>query len=127
VSVAYVDSSCIVAIALGERAAAAALRRLERFDDLVTSNLLEAEVLSVLDREDVVPDPAIFGAIQWIIPDRPLGAEISRVLKAGYTRGAHCWHLAAALYLAEDPKSLSFLTLDARQAKVADALGFRRL
>jgi hypothetical protein len=52
-------------------------------------------------------------------------AEISRVLDAGYVRGADCWHLAAALYLAEDPAHLSFPALNERQGAVAAALGFR--
>ena len=62
--------------------------------------------------------------MSWIIPDRPLSPEIGRVLTAGYVRGADCWHLATALYLAEDPSELVFLTLDARQKDVALALGF---
>ena len=42
--VAYVDTSVLLAIALGEREGTAARRRLESFDLLVASNLLEAEL-----------------------------------------------------------------------------------
>ena len=66
----------------------------------------------------------ILSAVSWVIADRPLSAEIARVLEAGYVRRADCWHLATGLFLVEDPAGISFLTLDGRQAKVARALGF---
>ena len=37
---AYVDTSCLVAIAFGEKGAASLGRRLEGFDELFSSNLL---------------------------------------------------------------------------------------
>jgi predicted nucleic acid-binding protein len=124
VTVAYVDTSCIVAIAFGERGASALARRLGTFDELVASNLLEAELRAAFARERVAPDASLLAALTWIVPDRPLHAEVARVLGAGYVRGADCWHLASALYLADDPGAIAFLTLDTRQAKVAEALGF---
>lgn len=123
--VAYIDTSCLVAIAFGERGAAALARRLDYYDELVSANLLEAELRSAFVREGVEPDATtLLGAVSWVIPDRFLTAEITRVLESGYVRGADCWHLATALYLAEDPATIAFLTLDARQAEVAKALGF---
>jgi predicted nucleic acid-binding protein len=123
-TVAYVDTSCLVAVAFGERGASAIARRLATFDELVTSNLLEAELRATFERERVVPDAGLLAELAWIVPDRPLHEEITRVLDTGYVRGADCWHLASALYLTTDPGAIAFLTLDARQAKVADALGF---
>ena len=70
-------------------------------------------------------DPVILSAVSWVMPDRPLSAEMGRVFEAGYVRGAGCWHLATGLFLVEDPAEISFLTLDERQAQVARALGFR--
>jgi len=125
-TIAYVDSSCLVAIAFGERGAKALSRRLEGFDELVASNLLEAEVRAAFSREGITPDPELFAALSWIVPDRPLHTEIARVLEAGYVRGADCWHLAAALYLSEDPRAMAFVTLDERQGVVAGLLGFGR-
>ncbi|MGI8844478.1 MAG: PIN domain-containing protein [Gemmatimonadaceae bacterium] len=125
--VAYLDSSCLVAIAFGERGAAALARRLTSFDELVASNLLEAELRASFVRENVDVDSGLLGGLSWIIPDRPLTPEIVRVLEAGYVRGADCWHLATALYLAEDPALLWFLTLDERQERVAHELGFETL
>ena len=122
---AYVDTSCLVAVAFGEPEAAALARRLARFDVLAASDLLEAELRSAFLRESVEPEPELLAAVSWVLPDRPLHAEIERVLAAGYVRGADCWHLATALYLVEDPAAISFLTLDDRQAAVAKALGFR--
>ena len=121
---AYVDTSCLVAIAFGERGATALARRLAAFDELLASNLLEAELRAAFAREGIAEEPDALAAITWISPDRPLRPEIVLVLEAGYMRGADCWHLATALYLAPDPGELTFLTLDVRQRGVAEALGF---
>jgi len=121
---AYVDTSCLVALALGEAGAPAMRRRFRMFDGLVSSNLLEAEYRAAMQREAVDPIDDHLDRITWIDTDRPLSPEIVRVLGAGYASGADCWHLATALYFAEDPSELAFLTLDKRQAAVAKALGF---
>jgi predicted nucleic acid-binding protein len=124
VSVAYVDTSCLVAIAFGERGATALARRLGRFDELVASNLLEAELRAAFLRERVDDADAFLECVSWVAPERPLSAEIARVLSAGYVRSADCWHLATALYVAPQPSELAFVTLDARQRQVAVLLGF---
>ena len=62
--------------------------------------------------------------MEWVHPVRPLSLEIARVLQTGYVRGADCWHLATALYVAHDAANLVFLTLDQRQREIAKALGF---
>lgn len=53
-SVAYIDTSCLVAIAFRARGATALQRRIEQFDDLVASNLLEAELRAGYKREGSV-------------------------------------------------------------------------
>ena len=123
-NVGYVDTSCLVAVAFSERGAAALARRLEGFDRLVSSNLLEAEFRAACAREGVDPDPAQLSVLSWVLPDRSLGDEIGQVLAAGQVRGADCWHLATALYLAGDSSTIFFLTLDKRQRTVAAKLGF---
>jgi predicted nucleic acid-binding protein len=123
-AVAYVDTSCLVAIAFGEPGGAAIGRRLDKFEDLISSNLLEAELRSVFRREKTELDAELFSILSWVVPDRPLSPEIDRVLAAGYVRGADCWHLATAVYVAEDPSAMTFLTLDDRQKAVAASLGF---
>ncbi len=122
--VAYVDTSCLVAIAFGEPNASALARRLERFDELVSSNLLEAELWASFAREEVEPEPQLLSWISWVLPDRPLSQEISRALAVGCLCGADLWHVACALYLIETPGELSFITLDDRQRAVAQELGF---
>ncbi len=49
--VAYVDTSCLVAMAFGERGGTAVARRLAGFEELVAANLLQAELRSVFVRE----------------------------------------------------------------------------
>ena len=62
---------------------------------------------------------------QVLNPGWPLSAEIGLVLSGGNLRGADLWHLATALFAAEDPATVTFLTLDKRQGAVAAKLGLR--
>ena len=124
-SLAYVDTSCLVAIAFDEPGATRLATRLQRFDRLLASNLLEAELRSALRREGVggreIP---MLSWLTWIYPNRPLTAEFARITALGYLKGADLWHLANALFLAPDGKRLAFLTLDKRQRDVGAKLGF---
>ena len=127
-AVAYVDTSWLVAIALGERGAGPLAKRLQRYDRLLASNLTEAELRSALAHEQAAAaaEP-LLSWIGWVLPDRPLSGELRRVAAAGGLRGAAMWHVAHALYLAPEGKGLDFLTLDYRQQEVAAALGFPRV
>jgi hypothetical protein len=122
--VAYVDSSWVLAIVFGERAAERAADLLQEYDALLSSTLLEAEVLAALHREGLSGADLPEAGISWLLPDRPLRPEIERVLAAGYLRGADLWHLASALWAADDPGGTDFLTFDVRQRDVSRALGF---
>ena len=122
---AYVDTSCLIAVAFDEPGARKLAARLRRFDRLFSSNLLEAELRSALVREGAdghIED--LLSWLTWVYPNRPLTPEYARITAAGYLRGADLWHLANALFLAPDPADLSFLTLDGRQGGVARRLGF---
>jgi PIN domain len=125
---AYVDSSWILAIALGEPRAVERRNTLQSFDEVASSELLEAEVRSALTREGEGADHAErhVVAIEWIRPTRRLTPEIDRVLAAGHLRGADLWHLVCALYVSPEPADLAFLTLDREQERVAKILGFPR-
>ena len=122
---AYVDTSLLVAVALGEEEHEMQIVRLSRVGRLVSSNLLEAELRSALVRERTFGVPPLLDRIAWIFPDRALTREIERVLAAGRLRGPDLWHVATALHLAPDPGELTFLTGDKRQREVAAAVGFR--
>lgn len=124
-STAYIDTSCIVATAFGEANAGGVARRLRRFERVVSSPLLEAELFSTLIREGRELSNTWAAAIEFVIVNRALTPEITRVLSAGYVRGADCWHLATALYVAPDPSDMAFVTLDSVQANIARKLGFR--
>ena len=124
-SVAYVDTSALVAIAFNERGAAALAKRLDAFSRLLSSNLLEAELRAAFTREGHRFTPCLVSGIEWVLPDRPLTDEFETVLQVGYLRGAYLWHVATALYLAEEPGAISFVTLAVRQRTVATALGFQ--
>jgi uncharacterized protein with PIN domain len=121
---AYVDTSVLVATLLGERSAAELRRRFGRFELLVSSPLLEAEVFAVFAREGLDVSAATTENVELVQVNRSLTAELYRVYAAGHVRGADAWHLATALYLSPDPSQLTFVTLDAAQGKVAESLGF---
>ena len=123
-STAFVDTSCMVAMAFNEKGSVTIANRIDSFDAVYASPLLEAELAAAMTREKVVFDESIVDALKWVIPARPLTAEVQRVLRSGYVRGADCWHLATALYLSPDPAELTVLTLDVAQRRVAKALGF---
>lgn len=121
---AYVDTSALVAIAFDEPSAREYARKLDEFERLVSSNLLEAELRAVFNRENMKFRDEIMSRIDWILPNRSLDPEFNEVLRVGYLRGADLWHVATALFVAPKPSELSFASLDARQCDVAGELGF---
>lgn len=124
-SLAYVDTSCLVAIAFDEPGGRHLARKMENYDRLFASNLLEAEFRSALLREKVNDGAdTLLSWITWVHPGRPLTQEFKQISTVGYLKGADLWHLAHALFLAPDAKGLDFLTLDSRQREVAAMLGF---
>ena len=124
-TVAYLDTSALVAIAFREPGAEAMARRLNEFTSMLSSNLLEAELRSAYFRERRRFEADRVSRVEWVMPTRPLSLEISVVLDAGYMRGADVWHMATALYVAPDPSKMYFVTLDKRQRATASVLGFR--
>lgn len=86
---------------------------------------MEAELRAAFARERVALAGDLFDWMKWVFPERPLTPELERVFASGYLKGADAWHLACALYVAEEPATLTFLSLDHRQRAVARRLGFR--
>lgn len=123
-SAVYVDTSVLAGIAFGEPAAERFALALNRFDRLLSSSLLEAEMRALFQREDEPFEDNALAGIDWILPTRPLSAECARTLAAGHLRGADLWHVATALYVSPQPENLTFATLHAEQGRVASALGF---
>ncbi len=122
-SVVYLDTSALVALAFGERGSKRIASQLELALAVHSSNLLEAEFRAALAREGV-EDAGLLQRIDWVIPDRPLSPEIGRALEVGYLRGADLWHVACALFLESHPRELEFVTLDKQQRSVVRELGF---
>jgi predicted nucleic acid-binding protein len=124
---AYVDTSFLLAIIFDEPQAPALRRRLGRYEQRLAGDLLRAEALSAAKREGLPLDalgPAL-AAISLVLPERSLEREMRAVLAVGYLRGADLWHLACALFLADEDRSgLVFLSCDTTQRRVARRLGF---
>lgn len=105
---AYLDTSCPLAITFREPGFEQVAERIRSFDMVFSANLLEAEMRSALTREKLTTAPD-FSKVRWIFPSRPMTGEIRRVLEHGYVRGADLWHLACALLLAPEPSEITFL------------------
>ncbi len=122
--VAYVDTSCLLSVAFQEPNRDSVIAQLDRYDQLSSSDLLIAELLSAASREGS-PDPKLemLGHFVWVFPDRTLSRECRSVLSVGYIKGADLWHLACALFLREKVGNLDFVTLDRNQARLAKMLG----
>ena len=106
-SIAYVDTSVLTAIAFDEPGAAAHAERLDEFACLITSNLLEAELRAAFARENLLFQESAIAGIEWILPDRALAPECATALETGYLRGADLWHVATALYVSPQPPACS--------------------
>ena len=124
-SIAYVDTSVLVAIAFDEPGGNQVRERLDGFSRLLSANLLDAELRAAFAREHLEFDAEMLSRIEWVLPDRPLAVELARGLEAGYLRGADLWHIATALYVAPRAEEIGFITLDGPQREVASALGFQ--
>lgn len=120
---AYVDTSCLVAIAFGEPGHEALAEELQSYDRLFASNLAEAELRSAFAREGVDEPAALLSALTWVFPSRALTEEYEQVLAQGYARGADLFHLACGLFLRRELGELLFLSVDQRQMALARSLG----
>ena len=125
-TIAYVHTSCLVAIAFDEPGAVEVAARLRKHERLLASDLLESELLAAFSREGVGQELAapLLKAVGRVRPDRAISEELQQVLAVGHLRGADLWHVACALYLAPRPDDLVFETLDVRQRQVAAKVGF---
>lgn len=126
-SVAYLDSSFLLAILLQEPRHRSLQATLARFDDWIAGDLLIAEVLATASRERLPLDRVLSAveSIGLVFPDRSLEDEMREVLGHGQLRGADLWHLACALHVARDARdSLAFLSRDIPQRELARRLGF---
>ena len=120
---AYVDTSCLVAIAFAEDGHEALATELVGFDRLFAANLAEAELRSAFERERVEVPEGLLSVLTWVFPNRALTDEYREVLEHGYLRGADLFHLGCALYLRAELEDLAFVSVDHRQRQVARSLG----
>ena len=49
---------------------------------------------------------------------------MAAILRVGYLHGAGLWHVASALYVAQEPEEMWFVKLDERQRSVGKVTGF---
>lgn len=123
--IAYVDSSCFLAITFCEPGYREVLERLSRFDLLLSSVLLESEVRAALAREGVDGSwRNLLSWVTWVQANRRLTSEMNQILAISAPRGADLWHLASALFVRTRVPDLGFMTLDRTQRSTAQDLGF---
>ena len=127
-SAAYLDSSFLVSILFSEPRAGTLQRIASRFDPILASDLLAAEVLAASVREQVDLDQvtAALEDVALVLPSRSLVPEMREILVLGRLRGADLWHLACALFVAGPARrGMAFLSRDTAQRRLARRLGFR--
>lgn len=124
--ITYVDTSILVGMLFEEKDAHKWKRFLNAKDDTVSSALIEAELLAAAAREKVELALAstFLESVTLLHPDRSLKEEYAKIFSFGYIRGADACHLASALFLDPEAKTVSFLTADAQQRHIAAQLGF---
>ena len=124
--VAYVDTTAVLPVALGEEPVGASVqRRLDSFPHLLSANLLETELRAVFKAEGARFDDSAITEISWIFPNRQLDAEMAAILEIAYLSPIRVWHLATALFFRDVLQSdLAFITLEEEQETVARELGF---
>jgi predicted nucleic acid-binding protein len=123
----YVDSSVVVSLLFGEIDKLLISKKLSSYDEVLSSNLISAEVLSATRREKIDPNLAlkILRNISIYAPSDDLKDELEKIFSKIYIRGADAYHLAAAMRLDPSGGELEFLTRDKDQQAAARALGFK--
>ena len=87
--VAYVDTSCLVAIAFDESKGPETATQLAAYDRLYADNLLEAEFRSALAREGIDQDQDdLLSRVTWVFPAEALGEEYRTALGGGSATGS---------------------------------------
>lgn len=128
--VAYLDTTALIPIIFGEEPVGTATQeRLDNFPISLSSSFLEAELRIAFDRVGENFDPRWLSGIEWVLPNRDLGAEMARSQVFAFLSPARMWHLANAMFLASrlsltSPRAgLAFITLDEQQETAASELG----
>lgn len=135
------DSSALVPVFVPEADTARVERWMRQDDEVVVWTLTRVELLSALARlrrSEVAAAPTLAVARRDILDSWPRWLEITalelvrghaeRLVQAHPLRAADALQIAAAFVAASDePGSLEFVTLDARQAEAAAREGFRVL
>lgn len=124
---AYLDTSYLIAVLFEESGYEKLAEKLASFDRLISSNLLEAELISTFIREDfdLHELKKITNGISWVLPTRALSQEFEMLLPHNYLKGADLWHVACALHIKTRIEDLVFLTLDKKQQEMTRRVGFK--
>lgn len=128
-NVIYIDTSALICKTFQELDYKEIATLLNSADELVSSQLLCAELISVYQREkrDLKEAERELASISLINPDTNLTQELISIFQYGYLRGADAFHLASAMFIDPAALELQFLTRDKQQKKMAEKLGFKTL
>lgn len=123
----YIDSSVAVSILLKEDQEITVKKALSKYDYVCSSNLFEAELISVAFREKISPIwiESLLNDVNIIFPDQSFKNHYFSILKKCLCRGADAYHIACAYDLDPSCQNLDFFTLDKLQLKTAETLGLK--
>lgn len=121
---AYIDTSVPMAIHYNERAGVEIARRLNNVQIMMSSPILEAELLRATGNDRVPDILRRITRFLWVMPNAIPSAEMSRVHRVANLEPLRLWHLTIALQAKQHLPSLAFMTLDEQQQSAARDLGF---
>ncbi|MGH7269408.1 MAG: PIN domain-containing protein [Polyangiaceae bacterium] len=121
----YVDTSALGRVLLGERAAPAILDKLETFDDVVSSRLLQIELRWLARRHGLVEDANDLLAGMSLVPVDDALLDAAETVRPENVATLDAIHLATALRLARGGDLDALMTYDAQLAAGAAHHGIR--
>ena len=121
---AYIDTSVPMAIHYNEPAGVGIARRLNNVQMMMSSPILEAELLWATDNDGLPDIRRQTARFLWVMPHDTPTVEIGRVHRVANLEPLRLWHLAIALQAKRHLPGLAFMTLDEQQQSAAQELGF---
>ena len=127
--IAYIDTSVFINVLLSQQGYKYFHTIMKRCKKLLSSPLIEAEVLTTCQRENFDQKQAIeaLKEITLCFVEKSLIEKYEMILKECNLKGADAYHLATALYLDPSREFLHFLTDDLKQKEAAKKKGFKIL
>lgn len=125
----YVDTSILASILCQQKGYELFFDILNTAKGVLSSNLIEAELLSVGQREKIIPEKAmlLLSSVEIYFPGDSFQRYYHQIFEENHCSGADAYHIACAMDLDAKKNELKFFTADKNQAFVARKAGLQPL